>query len=67
MQAIYKLGVVIGIVAIYTFFTIGLGYFLVGNEYGDHVKPLFMAWLLGMCSFVILAIITLEKFGLWMG
>ena len=65
MQAIYKLGVVIGIVAIYLFITIGLGYFLVGSDY-DHVKPLFLAWFLGMCAFVILAIFTLEKFGLWM-
>lgn len=63
MQVIYKLGVIIGIIAIYTLITWGLGAML--SESGDDFGGVAMAWLFGMIFFLILAIFTMEKFGLW--
>ena len=64
MQVIYKLGVVIGIIAIYSLITWGLGAML--SESGDDLGGAAMAWLFGAIFFLILAIFTMEKFGLWM-
>ena len=64
MQVIYKLGVVIGIIAIYSLVTWGLGAML--SESGDDLGGAAMAWLFGAIFFLILAIFTMEKFGLWM-
>ena len=64
MQVIYKLGVVIGIIAIYSLITWGLGAML--SESGDDLGGAAMAWAFGMIFFLILAIFTMEKFGLWM-
>ena len=66
MHEIYKLGVVVGIVFIYSVITLGLGYMLSGTDY-DNAKTFAISWFLGMCAFVALAIFALEKFGLWMG
>ena len=64
MNALYKLGVIIGIIAIYSLFTWGFGAML--SESGDDFRGAAMAWLFGMIFFLILAIFTMEKFGLWM-
>lgn len=65
MQVIYKIGVVIGIIAIYLMVTWGLGVIANHNEYDDTGIAI-GAWLVGMILFLILAVFTMEKFGLWM-
>lgn len=65
MQVIYKLGVVIGIIAIYSLVTWGLGAIINQNEFDD-TGTAAGAWLIGTVLFLILAIFTMEKFGLWM-
>lgn len=64
MNTLYKLGVVIGIIAIYSLITWGLGAML--SESGDDFGGAAMAWLFGMIFFLMLAVFTMEKFGLWM-
>jgi hypothetical protein len=64
MDVIYKVGVVIGIIAIYSLVTWGFGAML--SESGDDLGSAAMAWLFGAIFFLILAIFTMEKFGLWM-
>ncbi len=64
MNALYKLGVVIGIIAIYSLTTWGLG--AVFSESGNDIGGAAMAWLFGMIFFLMLSIFTMEKFGLWM-
>lgn len=64
MQVIYKLGVIIGIIAIYSLITWGLGAMI--SESGDDFGGAFLAWMFGMILFVFLAVFTMEKFGLWM-
>lgn len=65
MNTIYKIGVVIGIIAIYSLVTWGLGTIFTSNDY-DSGATAVAAWTIGMLAFVFLAIFTLEKFGLWM-
>ena len=65
MNIIYKLGVMIGIFAIYSLVTWGLGALINHNEFDDTGVAV-GAWLIGMLAFVFLAIFTMEKFGLWM-
>ena len=65
MNIIYKIGVIIGIIAIYLLVTWGFGVIVNNNEYDD-AGIATGAWLAGMILFLILAIFTLEKFGLWM-
>lgn len=65
MQVIYKLGVIIGIIATYSLVTWGLGALINQNEFDD-IGVAFGAWLIGTVLFLILAIFTMEKFGLWM-
>lgn len=64
METIGKIGIVIGIAAIYSLITWGLGAVINHNGYDDTGCAI-GAWLVGMISFLILAIFTLEKFGLW--
>ena len=65
MQVIYRLGVIIGIIAIYLLVTWGFGVIVNHNEYDDAGIAI-GAWFAGMILFLILAIFTMEKFGLWM-
>ena len=65
MNIIYKLGVMIGIFAIYSLVTWGLGALINQNEFDDTGTAV-GAWLIGMVLFLILSIFTMEKFGLWM-
>ena len=65
MQGIYKIGVVIGIIAIYSLVTWGLGALINQDEFDD-TGAASCAWLIGIILFLILAIFTMEKFGLWM-
>lgn len=65
MNALYKLGVVIGIIAIYSLVTWGLGVVINHNEYDDAGCAM-GAWLIGMIFFLLLSVFTMEKFGLWM-
>lgn len=65
MNTIYKIGVVIGIIAIYSLVTWGLGALINQNEFDDTGDAV-GAWLIGMVLFLMLAVLTLEKFGLWM-
>lgn len=64
MNALYKIGVTIGIIAIYSLTTWGLGAVL--SESDDDFGGAFFAWMFGMILFVFLAVFTMEKFGLWM-
>lgn len=65
MQVIYKFGVIIGIIAIYSLITWGLGAVINHNEYDDAGCAI-GAWLVGTFLFLILAVFTMERFGLWM-
>lgn len=65
MNTIYKIGVVIGIIAIYSLVTWGLGA-IITSDLHDSEATAIVAWVHGMVAFVLLAIFTLEKFGLWM-
>ena len=65
MNTIYKIGVVVGIIVIYLLVTWGLGVLINHNNFDDTGVAI-GAWLVGMILFLILAIFTLEKFGLWM-
>ena len=65
MNNIYKFGVVIGILVLYSLATLGLGCFLAAINGESIDMGFFMAWALGVVAFLILAIFTLEKFGLW--
>ena len=65
MNIIYKIGVVIGIIAIYSLVTLGLGAIINHNEYDDEGNAI-GAWFVGIILFLILAIFTMERFGLWM-
>ncbi len=65
MNALYKLGVIIGIIAIYSLITWGLGAIITSDNYNSDA-PAIGAWMIGMLAFVFLAIFTMEKFGLWM-
>ena len=65
MNTIYKIGVVIGIIAIYSLVTWGLGA-IITSDLNDFEVTAIVAWAHGMVAFVLLAIFTLEKFGLWM-
>lgn len=65
MDVIYKVGIVIGIIAIYTLVTLGLGALINHNDLDAEGTSL-GAWLIGEVLFLILALFTLEKFRLWM-
>lgn len=65
MDIIYKIGVVIGIIVIYSLVTWLFGMIICNNEYDD-AGTATGAWLASMILFLILAILTMEKFGLWM-
>lgn len=65
MDIIYKIGVIIGIIVMYFLVTWLFGVIICHNEYDD-AGTATGAWLAGMILFLILAIFTMEKFGLWM-
>ena len=65
MDTIYKIGVVIGIIAIYSLVTWGIGAIITSDNYDDGAAAA-AAWMIGMVAFVALAAFTLERFGLWM-
>lgn len=65
MNNIYKFGVVIGILALYSLATLGIGCFSAAINDDSTDMGFFIAWALGVIAFLILAIFTLEKFGLW--
>ena len=71
MDILYKIGVVIGIIVIYGLATLGLAAVITYNTssgYSDEdARVGFLAWLFGLAAFIVLAIFTLTKFGLWMG
>ena len=62
MMIVYKIGVVVGIIVMYLAATIFIGLIASIND-----REFFMiaAYINGLALFVILAIFTLEKFGLW--
>lgn len=64
MNVIYKIGVIIGIAAIYSLITFGLGAIFGHDE--DDTCAVMWAWLIGASIFLLLAIFTMEKFGIWM-
>ena len=66
MNDLYKLGVVVGIIVVYCLVTIGLGAFIAGiSDSGDIDMAFFIAWMTGLVAFLVLAVFTLENFGLW--
>lgn len=64
MDVIYKIGVIIGIIAIYTLVTIGLGCLFTFSSQ-DSTESMVCSWGIGLVSFLVLAIFTLTKFNLW--
>ena len=67
MNTIYKVGVIIGILAIYSLVTLGIGAFILAKDNCNEEQCLAIAWFVGALAFLVLAVFTLEKFGLWMG
>lgn len=65
MNNIYKVGVVIGILALYSLATLGVGCFLAFINDDSTDLGFFISWVLGVVAFLILAIFTLERFELW--
>lgn len=66
MDVIYKIGVIIGIIAIYTLVTMGLGALLnLFFSSDDDIGNLICSWGIGLIAFIALAIFTLTKFNLW--
>lgn len=64
MDVIYKIGVIIGIIAIYTLVTMGLGaLFTLSSK--DSTESMVCSWGIGLVAFIVLAIFTLTKFNLW--
>lgn len=67
MIGIYKLGIIIGIIAIYSLATLFIGVIFNFSIESDDMRTMFcMAWVAGVLAFIGLATFTLEKFGLWM-
>lgn len=66
MNKIYKIGVVVGIIVIYSLVTWGLAAIITLKNDEDWAFGAFVAWLNGCFAFVALSIFTMEKFGLWM-
>lgn len=64
MDVIYKVGVIVGIIAIYSLVTWGIGAITTSGDYDDGAAAA-VAWTIGMVAFVALAVFTLERFGLW--
>ena len=64
MDVIYKIGVIIGIMAIYTIVTMGLGALITFSS-NDDADSLLCSWGIGLVVFIALAIFTLTKFNLW--
>ena len=66
MNSLYKLGVIVGIIVVYVFVTIGLGSFIATiSDDGDIDMAFCIAWMIGLVAFLVLAVFTLQKFGLW--
>ena len=64
MNTIYKIGIVIGIIAIYSLVTWGVSaLFSFSDE--DFLETTLLSWVMGLILFVVLAVFTLEKFNLW--
>lgn len=66
MDKIYKIGVIVGIVAVYSFVTWGLAAAITtirGDD--DDFFAAVIAWIIGCFAFMALAIFTLTKFNLW--
>lgn len=67
MSGIYKLGIVIGIIVIYSLATLFVGVIFNFFIDSDDVETMFcIAWVAGVLAFIGLATFTMEKFGLWM-
>jgi biotin transporter BioY len=64
MENFYKIGVVIGIVVIYGFATMGLAALFTITDSDEVMTPV-LAWIIGGIAFIALAIFTLTKFNLW--
>ena len=66
MEVLYKVGIVVGIIVVYAFATLGLAAVITFGQ-DDPEATGFFGWLIGLVAFVVLAVFTLEKFGLWRG
>ena len=64
MNNLYMIGVTVGIIVVYSFVTLGLGAFIASISDGDIDMALFIAWMIGLVAFLVLAVFTLENFGL---
>lgn len=64
LDTLYKIGVSIGIIAIYSLITWGLGAIL-SQDKSDDASAAISAWCIGLIMFLILAVFTLENCGLW--
>lgn len=62
LDAIYKVGLVIGIFSLYSLFTRGIGAIITADSY-DTLPSAIAAWLIGAIAFVALACFTLFLLG----
>ena len=67
MIEIYRIGLIIGIVVIYSLVTLGVGLFINFALDDEEAFGFFMAWVIGTAMFVILACLYLKELGLWDG
>lgn len=64
LDAVYKIGMVLGILGLYSILTWGIGAMIIHDEY-DALPTAIAAWLIGAFAFLILACYTLSLLGRW--
>lgn len=64
MDAVYKIGMLLGILSVYSFITWGLGAIFTCDE-PDTLPAAIIAWITGAILFVLLAVYTLSLLGRW--
>ena len=62
MRIFYKIGVTIGIFVVYLLYTFFVGWLYGGTEDKDFYAG---AYIGGLIAFMTLAIVMLQKFGMW--
>ena len=63
MKELYRIGISIGIIFLYSLATLGVGYFI--SYVSDDNEPVLPVWGIGLVLFFALALFTLTKFGMW--
>lgn len=60
MNFLYVVGIIVGIIALYTGLTIGIAFLIAGH---DNYAKFFIAWIFGFILFIIASIIALNGAG----